>query len=67
MSKLRPLGDVTQDLENVLIEMAINHDLQWGEILSLVHGYMMVHLPQQQEQYTDGTTPVFFYGPKEDK
>lgn len=65
MKKLRPLGDVTSDLEPLLLEMVIEHDLQHGEILNIIKGYLEIHCPDAQEQYTDGTLPVFFYGHKE--
>lgn len=66
MKKLRPLGDITQDLEPLLLEMAVDHDLQHGEILNIIRGYLEIHVPGQKEQYTDGTRPVFYYGHKEE-
>lgn len=63
---LRPLGQITGDLEPLLLEMADDHDMQWGEILNIIHGYLLVHCPDAQEQYTeDGSSPVFYYGPNE--
>lgn len=63
--KIRPLGDILLDLEPILLEMGIDHDLQWSDILSLVHVYLMVHLPTQQEIYKkDNSSPEFYYGPK---
>lgn len=61
---LRPLGHTLLDLEKILMEMCIDHDLQWGDVLNIVRGYMEVHLPGAQEQYTKGGNPVFYYGPK---
>lgn len=61
-SKLRRLGDITQDMEPLLQEMAVGHDLQVGEILNLIRGYLEIHNPDAVEQYNDGTKPVFFYG-----
>ena len=63
-NKLRPLGHTLLDLEKILVEMCVDHDLQWGDVLNLVKGYMEVHLPGAQEQYTAGGNPVFYYGPK---
>lgn len=61
--KLRPFGDVISDLENVIQEMVSRHDLQWGDILNIVHGYLCVHNPEAQEEYTDGSgSPMFYYG-----
>jgi len=65
MKKLRPLGEITQDLEPLLLEMAVEHDLQHGEILNIIRGYLEIHVPDQKEQYTDGTSPVFYYGHEE--
>lgn len=60
--KIRPLGHITDDLEHLLQEMALDHELQMGEILNLVRGYIEIHLPDSRENYTDGSHPVFYYG-----
>lgn len=62
--KCRPLGKVTADLEPLLLEM-VDHDLQHGEILNLVRGYLEIHAPGAREAYEDGGHPVFWYGPAE--
>lgn len=63
---LRPLGNITTDLEPLLLEMLEDHDLQWGEVLNLIYGWMVIHYPGGKEHYeADNTSPVFFYGPKE--
>lgn len=66
--KLRPLGHVLLDLEKVLDEMVIDHDLQWGDVLNLTHGHLVSHLPGGQEQYVDVSDgiahPTFYYGPQ---
>ena len=62
MSKIRPLGNITEDMEKLLFEMVDDHDLQWGEILNLVHGHLAIHLPNAQEEYEDNSSPVFYYG-----
>lgn len=59
---LRPLGTVLIELEPLLTEMAKDHDLQWGDILNIVKGYMEVHLPDHREEYIDGKHPEFYYG-----
>jgi hypothetical protein len=65
MARLRRMGDVTADLEPLLLEM-VDHGLQHGEILNLVRGYLEVHCPGAREVYEeDGSSPIFFYGPKE--
>lgn len=61
--KLRPLGHTLLDLEKLLLEMTVDHDLQWGDVLNIVRGYLEVHVPGAQEQYTAGGNPVFYYGP----
>jgi hypothetical protein len=63
MSLIRPLGDITQDIEPLILEMIEHHDLQWGEVLNIVRGYLEVHCPGAQEEYEDGTRPRFHYGP----
>lgn len=65
--KLRPIGKVTSDLEAILDEMTDAHDMQWHEVLSLVHGWLQTHAPHQQEEYLDGSNPTFYYGPKDNK
>lgn len=65
--KLRPVGQILLDLEPLLQELVCDHDLQWGDVLNLVRGYLEVHLPGGQEQYTAGGNPVFYYGPEEAK
>jgi hypothetical protein len=65
--KLRPLGHTLLDLEKLLLEMAVDHDLQWGDILNLVRGYLEVHCPNSQEEYDDGDSPEFYYGPRQVK
>jgi hypothetical protein len=64
--KLRPVGQTLLDLEKVLLEMCIDHDMQWGDVLNIVRGYLEVHVPGAQEQYTEGGNPVFYYGPNPD-
>ena len=67
MKKLRRVGDITADMEKLLLELAIDHDMQWNEILGLTYLYLMVHCPKQREEYVAGGHPEFYYGPKRDK
>lgn len=60
--KLRRLGDITQDLEPLLQEMAIDHDMQIHEIMAIVLKYLQMHCPDSIEEFTDGTRPVHYYG-----
>ena len=55
--KGRKLGDILLD------EMMDTHDLQWGDVLNLVHGHLEIHRPDAQEEYEEGGNPVFRYGP----
>lgn len=61
---MRPLGDITQDLEVLITEMIEQHDLQHGEVINLIHGYLEIHFPDAKEQYVDGDEVVLYYGPR---
>lgn len=52
-------------MEPLLEELVDDHDLQWYDVLFLVLGWLMVHRPHAQEEYKDGSKPVFYYGHKE--
>lgn len=68
MKKIRPLGTITTELEPLLLEMTEVHQLQVGEVLNLIHGYLQIHCPGAFEVYeADGSSPTFFYGPRRDK
>lgn len=63
--QLRPMGCITLELEKLLEEMTEDHDLQWGEVLGLVHTWLQIHAPQAQEEYVgSNNSPVFYYGPR---
>lgn len=64
MKKPRRLGDITTDMEPLILEMVEQHDLQMGEILNLIRGYLEIHCPQSVETYLDGSHPIFYYGEK---
>ena len=64
--KIRPLGEILLDLEIHLEELTDDHELQTGDILNLIKGWIDVHRPGAHEQYIDGDTPIFYYGPKKD-
>lgn len=64
-NKLRPLGQITDDLEPLICELIDQHKLQMHEVLALIHGYIQCHFPEAIEIYEDdGSNPVFRYGPK---
>lgn len=60
---MRKLGDILLDLEVILDEMVDSHDLQFGDILNLVYGHLVIHRPDAREEYVSGGNPVFKYGP----
>lgn len=63
--QLRPMGCITLELEKLLEEMTEDHDLQWGEVLGLVHTWLQIHATQAQEEYVgSNNSPVFYYGPR---
>lgn len=60
--KIRPLGDILLDIEPLLLEAMVDHDLQHGDMLGILYSYLKSHLPGHAEVYTDdGTSPVFYY------
>lgn len=59
--KLRPLGEITDDMEPYLQEMAYDHKMQMHEILAIIHKYLLMHT-DAEERFKDGTKPVFYYG-----
>lgn len=65
MSKpLRPLGHILLDLEELLQEMYIEHELQLGDVLGMVYTNTTVHFPSAIEKYNDGSqSPVLNYAP----
>jgi hypothetical protein len=65
--KLRKLGDIMCDMEELLFELLLDHDMQHGEVLYLINGWQQVHVPDCVETYEkDGSHPVL-YGPKKRK
>lgn len=68
VKQIRPLGEITADLEKLYEEMVDDHDLQEHEVLGLLHLWFMVHRPEAIEQYvSDGSRPELFYGPTRTK
>lgn len=64
--KLRPLGEITNDLEQLYEELIDGHDLQFHEILGLLVFWAQVHRPDCFEIFTkDGSSPVLKYGHKD--
>jgi len=63
--KLRKLGDVLLDMEPLLDELADIHELQRGDILSLIFHQVTMHNPDCIEEFADGSRPLYFYGHKD--
>lgn len=59
--KLRKMGDIMFDFEDVITEMVEGHGLQHGEILSQLIQYLRSHHPEAIETYEDGTHPEWVY------
>jgi hypothetical protein len=47
--------------------MIDGHQLQWGEVLNLIFGYLLIHFPNARETYEDDSHPVYYYGPSNDE
>ena len=63
MAKLRKLGDITLDFEPLLSEMAVDHEMQVGEIMAVIHAHLIIHHPEAREEYDRGGHPEYYYGP----
>lgn len=59
--QLRPLGDALLDIEPHLFEMCVDHDLQHGDVLYLIKGWLEVHYPKGKERFIDRKDDIFFY------
>jgi hypothetical protein len=53
-------------MEPLISEMVEDHDLQHGEVLNIMRGYLEIHYPENKEVYGDGSSPEFYYGPRRD-
>lgn len=63
--KMRPMGKILLDMELLLDELVIDHDLQMGDVLALIKNHLDVHNPDCIECYTEGGNPIYYYGPEE--
>lgn len=59
--KIRPLGNITSDLEPLWFELLTEHDLQRHEVIGLFLQWAQTHM-LGEERYTDGTRPTLYYG-----
>lgn len=60
--KIRPMGDITADLEPLYFEMLLDHKMQRHEVIGLFLQWAETHM-LGLEHYTDGSHPIF-YGPE---
>ncbi len=64
MAQKKSMGKTLLEMETLLDEMVDYHELQAGDILSLIYGHLVSHRPDALEEYEeDGTNPIFYYGP----
>jgi|WetSurMetagenome_2_1015567.scaffolds.fasta_scaffold35335_5 hypothetical protein len=60
--KLRPLGQITLDMEPLLEEMVHEHELQHQEVLYIILSWLETHAPEAKPRYEDGNVPMLVYG-----
>ncbi len=65
--KKQSIGDTLLDLEPLLEQLVDSHELQRGEILALINSWITIHRPGCIEEYTDGSQPELYYGPRRSK
>ena len=53
MSKLRKLGEITDDMEQYLFEMVEQHELQRHEVLGIIDYWIRYHYPDAIEVYEE--------------
>ncbi len=58
---MRSVGKIYLELEKLTDELIDDHGFQWGDILWWVFGHLKIHRPDAQEEYEDGSSPVFSY------
>lgn len=58
--KIRPLGEITDDLEPLWFEMVCDHKLQAHEVMGLFLTWAEVHYHDCIERYMDGTRPILY-------
>lgn len=61
----RSYGDILLDMETLINEAIDDHDVQAGDLLYGLYGYLKIHRPDSFEVYEDDNqNPEFYYGPK---
>lgn len=64
MKKLRPLGQISDDMEPLLEEMVDRHEMQAQEVLHNILSWLSAHRPHCFPEYEDGSELIVFIGPK---
>ena len=64
-TKSKNIGSLLLEHEKLLEQMIDLHGLQAGEVLALTYAWINIHRPECVELYEDGTSPVYFYGPRD--
>lgn len=59
---MNKMGDIGFIIEDGVDQMVKDHDMQKGEILNHINGYIDIHYPGAIEEYQDETSPIYFYG-----
>lgn len=49
--KIRPVGQITEDMEKYLFELVEDHELQRHEILGMIDYWIRYHYPDAIENY----------------
>lgn len=62
---MRPAGQILLEMEELRNELLDDHDMQWGDLIYELYGWLEIHRPDAREQYLDGSHPKLFYGPEE--
>ena len=60
-NQIRPMVEVLLQMECLLDEMVLDHGLQWGDVLALIHSHLQIHLPSGQEKFEDDSSPTYTY------
>lgn len=66
--KLRPLGNITTELEPLYFEMILEHKMQDHEIIGHFLQWRQSHIlitKESQETYGDGSHPILYFGHKD--
>ena len=63
--KIRPMGQIQLELEQLYQECIEDHDVQLGDILYNAYGWAHIHNMGLEEYEVDGSNPVFLYGHKD--